>query len=201
MKIALDVDGVLADIIFVWLDDYNKTHNKSITKEDTDKWDFWKNLGYDKYRFYDDLSRCWSKWMDVPPMEQNLAAASEKLNSVGTVDIVTARDAGSTQYVKQWLVHHGIKYNEYVAVLRGSDKADLDYDVFIDDSPLYVVDMASRGRNVLLYDQPWNKSVIDSKIVRIKKLEEAVDIISDMPRKFGSQYRMQSFLDGKQEDD
>ncbi|HLE34383.1 MAG TPA: hypothetical protein VI698_00685 [Nitrososphaerales archaeon] len=202
MKIALDVDGVLADIIFVWLDDYNKTHNEPITKEDTDRWDFWKNFGYDKYRFYDDLSRCWSRWMKVPPMEQNLADASEKLNSVGTVDIVTARDAASTKYVKRWLEFYGIKYNDYVAVLRGRDKADLDYDVFIDDSPLYVVDMASRGRNVLLYDQPWNKSVItDSKIVRIKKLEEAVGIISDMSQKFGNQYKIQSFLDGNQEDD
>jgi uncharacterized HAD superfamily protein len=201
MKIALDVDGVLADIIFVWLDDYNKTHNKSITKEDTDQWDFWKNLGYDKYRFYEDLSRCWSRWEGVPPMEENLADASEKLNSVGTVDIVTARDAASTQYVKQWLIHHGIKYNDYVAVLSGRDKADLDYDVFIDDSPTYVIDMASKGRHVLLYDQPWNQSVTDSKIVRIKKLEEAVAIISDMSRKFGSRYTMQSFLDGKQDDD
>ncbi len=199
MKIALDVDGVLADIIFVWLDEYNKTHKKSVTKDDIMQWDFWKELGYDKYMFYEDLSNCWSRWIEVPLMEQGIANSVEKLHSVGIVDIVTARDTASTKYVKQWLAHNEIKYNDYVAVMRGRDKADLDYDVFIDDSPHNVVRIASKGKNALLYDQPWNKSITDSKIVRIKKLEEAVNVISYLPKKFGNQYKIQSFLDGKQE--
>jgi len=199
MKIALDVDGVLADIIFVWLDQYNNTHKKSITSDDIVQWDFWKEFGYDKYRFYEELSNCWSRWIDVPPTEQDITATVEKLHSVGVVDIVTARDASSTKYVKKWLEHNKIKYNDYVAVMRGSDKADLDYDIFIDDSPRNVVRIASKGKNALLYDQPWNRSIIDSKIVRIKKLEEAVNVISELPQRFGSQYKIQSFLDGKQE--
>jgi len=201
MKIALDVDGVLADIIFVWLDHYNKTNNKSLTKKDTIQWDFWKNFGYDKYRFYEDLSSCWSRWTEVPPMEQDIAIATEKLQSVGIVDIVTARDAASTKYVKEWLKHNEIKYNDYVAVMRGRDKAALDYDVFIDDSPLNIVGIASQGKHALLYDQPWNQSINNSGVVRIKRLEEAVNVISDLPKKFGNQYKIQSFLDGKQEDD
>lgn len=199
MKIALDVDGVLADIIFVWLDQYNKTHKKSITSYDIVQWDFWKELGFDKYRFYEELSNCWLRWIEVPPMEQGIAAAVEKLHSVGVVDIVTARDTASTKYVKKWLEHNSVKYNDYVAVARGRDKADLDYDIFIDDSPHNVVMIASKGKNALLYDQPWNRSITDSKIVRIKKLEEAVNVISDLPKKFGNQYKIQSFLDGKQE--
>jgi hypothetical protein len=201
MKIALDVDGVLADIIFVWLDHYNKSKNGSLTKEDTTAWDFWKDLGYDKYMFYEDLSRCWSRWTEVPPMERDIGSATEKLMSVGTVDIVTARDAASTKYVKQWLEHNGIRYNNYVAVLRGRDKADLDYDIFIDDSPHNVARIVSNGKNVLLYDQPWNRDVADPKIVRIKKLEEAVNAISDLPKKFGDQYKLHNFLNGKQDDD
>ncbi len=197
MKIALDVDGVLADIISVWLDQYNKSRKKSITSEDIVRWDFWKELGFDKYKFYEELSSCWSRWMEVPPMEQDIASAVEKLHSAGTVHIVTARDASSTKYVKQWLEHNGIKYNDYVPVLRGRDKADLDYDIFIDDSPHNVVGIASKGKNALLYDQPWNRSVNDPKIVRIKKLEEAVSVISDLPKKFGNQYKIQSFLDRK----
>ena len=201
MKIALDVDGVLADIIFVWLDQYNKTHKKSITSDDIVQWDFWKELGFDKYRFYEELSNCWSRWIEVPPMEQGIAAAVEKLHSVGVVDIVTARDTASTKYVKKWLEHNKIKYNDYIAVMRGRDKADLDYDIFIDDSPHNVVMIASKGKNALLYDQPWNKSITDTKIVRIKKLEEAVNVISDLPKKFGNQYKIQSFLDASKKDD
>lgn len=201
MKIALDVDGVLADIMLVWLEQYNKAHKKTLTKGDIERWDFWKELGYDRYQFYDDLSNCWSRWIEVPPMERDVASAVEKLHAVGIVDIVTARDAASTNYVKQWLSHNGIKYNGYLAVPSGSDKADLEYDVFIDDSPHNVVGIASKGKNALLYDQPWNKSITHSKIVRIKKLEEAVNVILDLPKKFGNQYKIQNFLDNSKNDD
>jgi len=197
MKIALDVDGVLADIIYVWLEQYNKSHKKSITKEDIVRWNFWKELGFDKYEFYEELSSCWSRWLEVPPMEQGIADAVENLHSVGTVHIVTARDMASTKYVKQWLEHNGINYTDYVPVLRGRDKADLDYDIFIDDSPQNVIGIASKGKNALLYDQPWNRSVSDPKIVRIRKLQEAMNVISGLPNKFGNQYRIRSFLDGK----
>jgi hypothetical protein len=195
MKIALDVDGVLADIIFAWLEEYNKTHEKIMRKEDIAQWDFWKRLGFDKYMFFAELSRCWSKWTEVPPMEEDIAKAVEKLHSLGTVDIVTARDADSTKYVKQWLEHNRIKYDEYVAVMTGREKADLEYDIFIDDSPHNVVRIASKGKNAIVYDQPWNRNVNGEKIVRIKRLEEAAQVISDLPKKFGDQYTMQSFLD------
>jgi uncharacterized HAD superfamily protein len=195
MKIALDVDGVLADIILVWINEYNKKYGKSISKETIRHWDFWRELGVDKDEFYYQLSNCWSQWKEVPPMEKDIANAVNELHSVGTVDIVTARDHASTKYVINWLEHNSIKYNEYVAVPDGRDKANLDYDVFIDDSPHNAVRMASRDRNVLLYDQPWNKSVDDTKIVRIKRLAEATEIISNLNRKFGDQYKMQNFLE------
>lgn len=195
MKIALDVDGVLADIMHVWLEEYNRNYNRSVSKDEIVQWDFWKGLGYDKYRFYEELSRCWARWMDVPAMEHDLADAVEKLNSVGMVDIVTARDPASTKFVKQWLKHNEIAYSEYVAVARGRDKAELAYDIFIDDSPLNVASIASKGKRALIYDQPWNRSVNHSNVVRIKRLEEAVDVISEMPKRFGSQYGIDSFLD------
>lgn len=194
MKIALDVDGVLADIIVVWIQEYNKKHGKSISKETIKDWDFWKELGVDKYDFYFQLSNCWSKWQAVPTMEQGIANAVEKLHSIGTVDIVTARDKPSTPYVLKWLEHNRIKYNDYVAVPDGRDKANLDYDMFIDDSPHNALRIASKGRKVLLYDQPWNKSVNNTRVVRIKKLGEAIDVISNLDVRYGNQYKMQNFL-------
>jgi hypothetical protein len=195
VKIALDVDGVLADIILVWIKEYNRKHGKSMSKESIKNWDFWRELRVEKYEFYHQLSHCWSRWKEVPTMEESIAEAVDKLHSIGAVDIVTARDQESTKYVINWLEHNGIKYKEYVAVDDGRDKADLDYDIFIDDSPHNAVRMVKKGRNVLLYDQPWNKSIEDVKVIRIKKLAEAVDIISDLKVKFGDQYKMQNFLE------
>ena len=195
VKIALDVDGVLADIILVWINEYNRKHSKSISKEGIKNWDFWRELGVDKYEFCYQLSQCWSQWKEVPTMEEYIADAVNRLHSVGAVDIVTARDQESTKYVINWLEYNGIKYNEYVAVPDGRDKANLDYDVFIDDSPHNATRMVTKGRNVLLYDQPWNKSIKDAKVTRIKKLAEAADIISNLKVKFGDRYKMQNFLE------
>ncbi|MEM3085395.1 MAG: hypothetical protein QXU32_13345 [Nitrososphaerales archaeon] len=195
MKIALDLDGVLADIVLVWINQYNRKHNASINKETIESWDFWKDLGVGKYEFYYQLSNCWSRWKEVPPMENDIDNAVNKLHALGTVDIVTARDQESTNYVLEWLEHNKIIYNEYVVVQDGREKANLDYDMFIDDSPHNAIRLASRSKNVLLYDQPWNKLVKDPTIVRIKKLVEAVEIISNSNTKLGEQYKMQNFLE------
>ena len=42
-------------------------------------------------------------------------------------------------YWKNWLKLHDVTYHNYVSVIDGPMKADLDYDVFIDDSPLNAI--------------------------------------------------------------
>lgn len=194
MKIALDLDGVLADIIHPWIENHNKQYKKSINKEDINQWDFWRKIGLDKYEFYRQLSNSWERWKDVPPTENDIASAVDRLHSLGRVDIVTARDKESTNNVINWLEHNGIKFNEYVSVFDGRDKAKLDYDVFIDDSPHNVERMDSKGSNVLLYDQPWNREVNSRKIIRIKKLIESINIISDLHENSTTGSRCRTFL-------
>ena len=41
-------------------------------------------------------------------------------------------------------------------------KADLDYDVFIDDSPLNAVKFLENNKKVILYSQPWNHTYFKS---------------------------------------
>jgi len=56
-------------------------------------------------------------------------------------------------------------------------KADLDYDVFIDDSPLNALKILQHNKKVILYSQPWNKHISDNRILRISNLSEAVEKI------------------------
>ena len=64
MKIALDVDGVLADVILSWLD-FNNLHRKALTKEQITSWDFWKTNNINQYDFYKELSECWKNWKTI----------------------------------------------------------------------------------------------------------------------------------------
>ena len=84
------------------------------------------------------MSNCWKRWETIPTTEKNLEKTTKKLLEFGTVDIVTAREQFTNVYVKDWLQFHNISYTNYVSVIDGTFKADLDYDLFIDDSPLNI---------------------------------------------------------------
>ncbi|CAD6516998.1 conserved hypothetical protein [metagenome] len=135
MKIALDVDGVLADVIESWLI-YNNKIRSNISKDDITNWDFWKKFKINRFDFYEELTFCWKDWNSIPPTENNLSIATQNLSNLGQVDIVTARELSTDSFVKSWLKLHDISYQNYVSVIDGPMKANLDYDVFIDDSPL-----------------------------------------------------------------
>lgn len=146
MKIALDVDGVLADVIVSWLD-YNNTVRNQISKHEITDWDFWKKHEINQYDFYAELSNCWKNWHNIPPTENNLADFTKKLSKIG-VDIVTARERSTDTFVKNWLNHHDIEFDNYVSVISGPMKADLDYDVFIDDSPLNATKIVKNNKKI-----------------------------------------------------
>jgi uncharacterized protein len=179
LKIALDVDGVIADVIASWLS-YNNKIRPTILKSQISEWDFWKNHGIDKFDFYNELSICWKSWEDIPPTENNIATTVAKLSSLGTVDIVTAREESTHNDVKNWLKLHKINFKNYVGVLEGVEKSQLDYDVFIDDSPLNAKSMLEEGKSVILYSQPWNESFKDNRVTRIHELHDSISIIDKM---------------------
>ena len=174
MKIALDVDGVLADVIESWLIYSNKIRAR-ISKDDITNWDFWKKFKINKYDFYEELSLCWKNWNSIPPTEDNLSIITENLSNFGQVDIVTARELSTDTFVKNWLKLHDVTYQNYVSVIDGPMKADLDYDIFIDDSPLNAIKFLKNKKNVFLYSQPWNQHITDPNIQRIFTLSEVIE--------------------------
>ena len=181
MKIALDVDGVLADVIHAWLL-YNNKIRPTILKSDISDWDFWKRYNIDKFDFYEELSICWKSWKDIPPTESDISYASKELSKIGTVDIVTAREDSTHNDVKNWLKMHDVVFKNYVGVVEGTEKAKLDYDIFIDDSPINAESMLAQGKSVILYNQPWNIGFSDPRAKRIYELKKATDVIEEINR-------------------
>lgn len=173
MKIALDVDGVIADVIDSWLNYSNKIRTP-LSKEDITNWDFWKKFNINRFDFYKELTICWENWNTLPPMEPNLSQITQNLSEFGQVDIVTARESSTDNFVKNWLNLHGVVYENYVSVIDGRMKADLDYDLFIDDSPLNAEKFHTNKKKVILYSQPWNQNFSENNINRVSNLSEAI---------------------------
>ena len=179
MRIALDVDGVLADVIESWIS-YNNKIRPTISKSQISEWDFWKNHDMNKFDFYNELSICWKSWEKIPPTENDITSATAQLSSLCSVDIVTARDESTHDSVKNWLKFHKINFKNYIGVMEGVQKSILDYDVFIDDSPINAKSMLEQGKSVILYSQPWNVSFNDDRAKRIHELKNAIPIIDKM---------------------
>jgi uncharacterized protein len=178
LKIALDVDGVLADVIQAWIS-YSNQIRSSMSKSDISEWDFWKRYNISKFDFYEELSLCWKSWKTIPPTESNISNSSKELSRIGSVDIVTAREDSTHNDVKNWLKMYGVIFQNYIGVLEGTEKAKLDYDFFIDDSPINARDMLKEGKSVILYNQPWNLEFRDVRARRIYELKNAVEVINE----------------------
>jgi 5'(3')-deoxyribonucleotidase len=98
-----------------------------------------------------------------------------------TLDIVTANDSTNKKYLEKFLHKYDIKYCD---IIFEENKEELNYDVFIDDSPINAQKIFDAGKNVLLYNQPWNYDVITKKtdeifIDRIYSLDHAIHILQN----------------------
>jgi len=178
LKISLDVDSVLADVMVVWLEIYNWLYGKSLRKTDVTSWDFWVNLGIGRHEFEDIFTQTWVEWERIPPTESGLSEKVDALRSLGCVDIVTGRSLETLPYIKKWLDAQNIRYDGFVRVPSSTFKGELEYDVFIDDSPHNALSAADNGRCSILYDQPWNRDVArHPNIHRVEGLGEAIEVV------------------------
>ena len=178
LKIALDLDGVLADTMRLWIKLWRRRTGQIIEFEDLDEWDFWKKLGINEGEFMDMMNDAWRLWKIMPPTEDSLSEKVKEIKKFGKVDIVTARPRVTERYVLNWLRLHKIPYDEYVWIRSCREKPSLNYDVYIDDSPLIVDGCMRRRKLLILYDRPWNKLIQENIYVRrIKSLSQVYEIL------------------------
>ena len=175
MKIAVDLDGVLAETMTAWCEKANKELGTRLKLDDIDSWASWMKLGVSKDQFYRLLDSAWDDWENVPPTETRLAGKVARIQSLGIVDIVTGRSRRTVESARNWLEQHKIPFERFVRVPGVRDKVYLDYDVYIDDAP-DLMPLISRNpvKHGILYERPWNRNMHD--MPRIFKVEKWVEI-------------------------
>lgn len=177
MKIALDFDGVLSHTMKRWVAIYNGKPNKhaDITIRDINEWAFFENWGMSVDECFEIFDECWNGWENLEPMEQDQWQKTKMLCNIGEVDIVTTVNESALPSIEKWLKHHDIRYNK---IVHSKKKHELNYDVYIDDSPKNILEMEQAGKNVLAYNQPWNRHIKDSHYVtRVYNLYHAIDVL------------------------
>lgn len=143
MRIALDLDGVLADLQTRMIDQTRYT------------WSDFQDWGKPDYNhFLSEASRIWSDQHEqISSVDHNIDYKTQQLAEHHEVDIVT-NTAGPDDAVCAWLERHGVHYDELVRPYSmGCDKPDLDYDAYIDDKP----GMVGQVPVQYLRDRQWNQ--------------------------------------------
>ena len=172
------MDGVLADLAEMVLRIYHEDTGVRVDKSLVTEWEFWTRLGLSRRDFISLMVRAWNRWEEMRPLEEDIAEDTEELCQLATVEIFTQRPADTIEPVKKWLRRNGVKYHGFKWVPLKSSKSYFLYDVYIDDSPRLAEQLRRLGRRMMLYNQPWNASILCSdKIVRVNSLDECVGLI------------------------
>jgi len=166
MKIAVDVDGVLINLMVEWLRIYNNKYNDNKRLADIKKWAFYEDFGISKQECYNIFHLI--KLKDVPEIEPEVYRCLNIINKKHDVDIVTARRESARKELVHKLqtmnIWQGKQYDNLVIVdyEPHTNKKDLDYNVYIDDSPELAIalsSMRSAKKCIVLYTQPWNHHI------------------------------------------
>jgi len=120
----------------------------------------------------------------LPPVDPLAPGIVKTLIKKGhTVHVVSANKPEAKDSIEAWLFGHGLD-PRVVLIGRVSpgEKVKLDYDLFIDDSPMFEEAMADVPEKLLiLLDQPWNREVKEGKnIIRAKDWRDIQRILEEL---------------------
>lgn len=181
MRVALDLDSTLAQSLPVATEIAADDGCDGLDYYEIDDWQH----PIDKYgaeTLFNAFDTAWNDHTDaITPCEPDLSATVSLLRDYHTVDIVTAHpqltDTTATlNTAKQtWLAEHDIEYHEFRSVAPSMSKAQLPYDVYIDDKPTLPARVAEREIHGLVYvrGREYNTG-LDAPHRRVTNVAQAV---------------------------
>lgn len=175
MKIAVDLDGTLAQTHEVFLEELEKREGTSYRLEDIRSW-YFENVDFTVEQFHEIARKSW-KTRDMPLTDKEIPENLSAIRENHTVDIVTARDDIPREELKRWLERKEVPFDKFRV---DKEKTHLDYNMLIDDSPTYIGD----GMKILLYHRPYNqKTQLGEKDRRVKSFREIREHIEEIAGK------------------
>lgn len=168
LKIMVDIDGVIWDIMHIFVEIYNKLYEENVKYEDIDQWYFWSQ---DRWDVVYPLTL--PRIMEYPVIDKDISSHLFILNRSYDINFLTKEQNPIGTIIEKLRTIDIIKGREYnsIAKIEITDKkVNYETDIYIDDCPNMIDDMLDYPTRVLLlYDRPWNKNYkIKSKnVIRV----------------------------------
>ena len=181
MLIGLDIDGVLAQwrkSFVLW---YNEEYGSSLTLE---SWnggrDMQDVLGVSEVEAHSIMDAFSDNCIHlVEPIQKSQRFVKESNHDF---IIVTRRPKRIQSQTKTWIethygpidIHHTAHRDngEIIRISKGDVCADIGVDVFVEDTPKHVEDVASRGIDVYMHLQPWNRHFKPTRAKCVDSLQD-----------------------------
>lgn len=182
MKIAVDLDGVIWDIMISFVNIYNEEYDKSLHVYDVNKWAFFTDEEFNNV-----YPKTLEKIDEYPAIDDNICHYLFLLNGKHDVKILT-HEANPVRVLKKKLESFGIREGfEYLELIKQDfkehpKKTDIKFDVYIDDCPLMIDDIKNYpDRILLLFEQPWNRDCEEtSNVIRVKGWKDVMKKIKEL---------------------
>jgi len=190
MRIAIDMDEVLADLIVNVIDQYNKVKSSLFKKEDFTTMIWWNVFDCSKEQAWDFCNDFMlNHSMKVKPVigaQQGVAHLKEGHK----LFVVTSRKFEWEDVTNKWLhkyfesMFEEVHFTNLTADGHKIKKSDvskkLGVDLLIEDQLQFANDCAENGIRVLLLDNPWNQGELHPNITRVFSWEEIVEVVGKL---------------------
>ena len=173
MKIAIDIDGVLLDIMVTYCEIFNNKYHTNYIKSDVANWEFFREWNILEKEAFNIFFSIYNDSMSVPFIDKDAPEIMKRLRECHDVFIVTARSPEYEEPITKKLNFHnirkGIHYEDLILLHHKpyDIKLGLDFDLYVDDNPNLVKPIKTmKNKMLLLYDQPWNRNLILAENVK-----------------------------------
>jgi uncharacterized HAD superfamily protein len=173
MKIAVDIDGVILDLVVKVCEIFNRLHKTNYTKNEVTRWEFFRDWNIPEKEIFEIFEKAYEESMTIPTIDNNTPHVLQRINARYHVDLLTARSKTFEAQLINKLNSLKIIKGSHYQNLNYADpkpydlKLNLDYDIFIDDNPNLVESIKKfPEKKVFLYDQPWNKDLTENNNVK-----------------------------------
>lgn len=158
MRIAVDIDGVLADQVTPVLDRVRVRYGVDMDFKDIKSWD--ENISgtdSDIAKEIESAEKVDRHVREMPVIDGAIDAL-EKLLEEHEIIIATNRPSHTRTATKHWCEELGIPYKD-IHFTREMGKEKLSANLLLDDHPSDVLAfIENRDREAILFDRPWNDS-------------------------------------------
>lgn len=155
MRIAVDVDGVLADRIGGIVELIEEQYGVTLSPTDVDEWDFSiPGTETDIHAVIEESTADRAHLLGLDP----IPGAIEGMRTIASeheILIATHRPPRIHDHTKRWLDEHEIPFDRFASSC-GDYKCEVRADALIDDRPANVRAFADAHGRAILFEQPWN---------------------------------------------